>query len=85
MLNCRDVGSNATEFLSGALPMRVNLMVVWHLLRCGNCRLAVIQVLTMLRALRRRPAKPPTEEQIQAWLKALDHDHDHDHSGHSHH
>ncbi|MDP1540084.1 MAG: hypothetical protein U0998_03080 [Moraxellaceae bacterium] len=85
MLNCRDVGSNATEFLSGALPMRVNLMVVWHLLRCGNCRLAVIQVLTMLRALRRRPAKPPTEEQIQAWLKALDHSHDHDHPDHTHH
>lgn len=83
MLNCRDVGTNATEFLCGALPWRVNLQVVWHLIQCGNCRLAVIQVLTMLRALGRRPAKPASEEQIQAWLAALRHEHgqhDHDHS-----
>lgn len=83
MLNCRDVGTNATEFLAGALPMRVNLMVVWHLLRCGNCRLAVIQILTMLRALRRSKAKPPSEEQIQAWMAALEHRHHHEHP-HSH-
>lgn len=80
MLKCRDVGTNATEFLSGTLPWRVNLGVIWHLLRCGNCRLAVIQILTLLRALRRSTAKPPSEEQIQAWLKALeDHHHPHDH------
>ena len=81
MLKCKDVGTNATEFLSGALPWRVNLGVVWHLLRCGNCRLAVIQILTMLRALRKRPAKPPTEAQIKMWMEALGHDH----SGHTHH
>lgn len=81
MLKCKDVGTNATEFLSGALPWRVNLGVVWHLLRCGNCRLAVIQILTMLRALRKRPAKPPTDAQIQQWMNALDHDH----SGHHYH
>lgn len=83
MLNCRDVGTNATEFLSGALPWRVNLQVVWHLLRCGNCRLAVIQILTLLRALGRRQPKPPTDAQIQAWMAALDHDHS-QHPPHSH-
>lgn len=81
MLKCKDVGTNATEFLSGALPWRVNLGVVWHLLRCGNCRLAVIQILTLLRALRKRPAKPPSDAQIEAWMDALDHDH----GGHTHH
>lgn len=79
MLKCRDVGTNATEFLSGALPWRVNLGVVWHLIRCGNCRLAVIQILTLLRALRRRQMPAASDEQIQAWLQALDHDHSHDH------
>lgn len=83
MLKCRDVGTNATEFLAGALPWHVNVGVVWHLLRCGNCRLAVIQILTMLRALRRRQMPAASEEQIQAWLKALDHDHSHDHT-HTH-
>ena len=81
MLKCKDVGTNATEFLSGALPWRANFGVVWHVLRCGHCRLAVIQILTMLRALRKRPAKPPTDEQIKQWMDALDHDH----SGHHHH
>lgn len=80
MLNCRDVGTNATEFLSGALPLKTNLLVVWHVLRCGNCRLAVIQIITMLMALRKRKAKPVSEAQVQAWLKALDeHKHHHHH------
>lgn len=78
MLSCRDVGQNATEFMSGALPLRVNLQVVWHLIRCGNCRLAVIQIITLLRALRKKPAKPVSEEQVQQWLAALHHD-DHQH------
>ncbi|MEL0027436.1 MAG: hypothetical protein VW625_02025 [Perlucidibaca sp.] len=77
MLKCRDVGTNATEFLSGALPWHVNLQVIWHLIRCGNCRLAVRQILTMLRALRRRQARPATEAQVQAWMAALEHAHDH--------
>lgn len=81
MLKCKDVGSNATEFLSGALPWRTNVGVVWHLLKCGNCRLAVIQILTLLRALRKRPATPPSEAQIKQWLEALDHDHER----HTHH
>ncbi|MEO6697889.1 MAG: hypothetical protein ABIR53_00635 [Paraperlucidibaca sp.] len=81
MLNCRDVGTNATEFLSGALPLKTNLLVVWHVLRCGNCRLAVIQIITMLMALRKRKAKPVSDEQVQAWLKALD---EHNHSHHHH-
>lgn len=81
MLKCRDVGENATEFLSGALPWRVRFLVVWHLLRCGNCRLVVKQLLMLLTALKRKPATPPTEAQIQAWLTALDHDHStHNHS-----
>ena len=78
MLNCRDVGTNATEFLSGALPLKTSVLVVWHLLRCGNCRLAVIQIITMLFALRKRKAKPVSEEQVQAWLKALE-EHKHAH------
>lgn len=81
MLNCRDVGTNATEFLSGALPLKTNLLVVWHVLRCGNCRLAVIQIITMLMALRKRKAKPVSEEQVQAWLKALE---EHNHTHHQH-
>lgn len=81
MLTCRDVGTNATEFLAGALPWRVRLLVVWHLIRCGNCRLAVIQILTLLRALRRSKAPAPSEAQIQAWLDAIEH---HDHEGHAH-
>ncbi|PQA38041.1 hypothetical protein [Amnimonas aquatica] len=79
MLNCRDIGTNATEFLSGALPWHINLQVIWHLVRCGNCRLAVIQILTLLRALRRRQARPASDEQVQAWLRALDDAHPHDH------
>lgn len=79
MLTCRDVGTNATEFLAGALPWRVRLLVVWHLIRCGNCRLAVIQILMLLRALRRSEAPPPSPEQVEAWLKAVEHHHDHDH------
>lgn len=80
MLKCRDVGNNATEFLAGALPWRVNLMVIWHLLRCGNCRLAVLQILTLLRTLRRREAPRASEEQIQAWMQALEqHRHEHPH------
>lgn len=81
MLNCRDVGTNATEFLSGALPLKTNLLVVWHVLRCGNCRLAVIQIITMLMALRKRKAKPVSEAQVQAWLSALE---EHKHSHHHH-
>lgn len=80
MLNCRDVGTNATEFLSGALPLKTNLLVVWHVLRCGNCRLAVIQIITMLMALRKRKAKPVSEAQVQAWLQAMEeHKHHHHH------
>ncbi|REH40231.1 hypothetical protein DFR26_0430 [Paraperlucidibaca baekdonensis] len=81
MLNCRDVGTNATEFLSGALPLKTNLLVVWHVLRCGNCRLAVIQIITMLMALRKRKAKPVSEAQVQAWLKAME-EHKHHHHPH---
>jgi hypothetical protein len=80
MLNCRDVGTNATEFLSGALPIKTNLLVTWHVVRCANCRRAVIQIITMLIALRKREAKPVSEEQIQAWLNALEaHNHTHPH------
>lgn len=83
MLNCRDVGTNASEFLAGTLPWRVNLAVIWHLLRCGNCRLALRQLRTLLRALRRSEARQPSEAQIQSWMKALDehqhHDHPHTH------
>lgn len=84
MLSCRDVGTNATEFLAGALPWRVNLQVIWHLLRCGNCRLAMRQILTLLRALGRRQPAPPSEAQIQDWMAALDHDHRHDHGDQVH-
>jgi site-specific recombinase len=80
MLNCRDVGSNATEFLSGALPLKTNLLVIWHVLRCGNCRLAIIQIITLLMALRKRKAKSVSDEQVYAWLKALEeHKHSHPH------
>lgn len=79
MLNCRDVGTNASEFLAGTLPWRVNLAVIWHLMRCGNCRLALRQLLVLLRALRRSEPAPPSEAQIAAWMKALDAHRDHDH------
>ncbi len=38
MLKCRDMAELATDYMEGALPLRLRLAARWHLHLCGMCR-----------------------------------------------
>ncbi len=69
MLTCRDVTDHATDFLDGALPLRMSMAVRLHLSICRMCRAYLDQLRKTAALLRGQGLSPPSPE-IEARLLA---------------
>jgi anti-sigma factor RsiW len=62
LLTCREVVEHATDYMEGALPVRMGLAVRLHLLLCRMCRAYLAQLRRTVGFLRGRPQPPPPAE-----------------------
>jgi hypothetical protein len=78
MLKCRDIATQASDYLDGNQTLRQRLAVALHLLICGNCKDFIRHLRLALAYYRRLPPHSLADAEATAITRhVLDRNHQH--------